>query len=186
MKNIIIIGRPRSGKSTLANKIADKFHYQIIRTDCIRDTFNSIFPELSIGPFTAIENEHFQLYLKKYLELSLEESRYQYGFVMEGCETSVKTCKKLYDNENTLIYVLGQIQETPENMANNMKKYDTIYDWSYHMQEDLIQYCIKQRQKAIHLQEECKKLGLNFFDTSVNREFVLEEILKDIESKIFL
>ena len=184
MKSIIIIGRPRSGKSTLANKIADKFHYQIIRTDCIRDAFNSIFPELAIGPFTAIENKRFQHYLKKYFELALEESRYQYGYVMEGCETSAETCKILYDNENTLIYALGQIQETPENMANNMKKYDTVDDWSYHMQEDRVQYCMRQKQKAIQLKKECEHFGFKFYDTSINRESVLDEILRDIEKHI--
>lgn len=39
MKNIIIFGEPRCGKSTLANMIADKFHYQVIRVDALRDTF---------------------------------------------------------------------------------------------------------------------------------------------------
>jgi len=48
MKNIIIIGRSRVGKSTLANMIADKYNYQIIRTDIIRNTFKEVFPELNI------------------------------------------------------------------------------------------------------------------------------------------
>lgn len=184
MKNIIIIGRPRSGKSTLANKIADKFHYQIIRTDCIRDAFYSIYPEMKIGPNTGIKDERFQEYLKKHFEYALEESRYQYGYVMEGCETSPKTCKELYDDENNLIYVLGQIEETPEKMAENMEKCDTVYDWTYRMEEDKVQYCRRQREKAIQLREECKKLGLKFYDTSRKREEVLEEILSEIEKNI--
>lgn len=53
MKNIIIIGRPRAGKSTLANMIADKFNYQIIRTDAVRNTFKTVFPELNIRSHTA-------------------------------------------------------------------------------------------------------------------------------------
>lgn len=54
MKNIIIIGRPRSGKSTLADIISEKYNYQIIRTDCVRAAFKDVFPELNIGPGTAI------------------------------------------------------------------------------------------------------------------------------------
>ena len=44
-KNIIIIGRSRCGKSTLATKIAKVLPYQIIRVDSLRDTFFKIFPE---------------------------------------------------------------------------------------------------------------------------------------------
>ena len=46
MKNVIIFGEPRSGKSTLANMIVDKFNYQVIHVDAIRDTFKTIYPEL--------------------------------------------------------------------------------------------------------------------------------------------
>ncbi len=53
MKNIIILGRPRAGKSTLANMIVDKYNYQIIRTDTIRSCLKDVFPELNIGPYTA-------------------------------------------------------------------------------------------------------------------------------------
>ena len=51
LKNIIIFGEPRSGKSTLANMIVDRFNYQVIHVDSIRDTFKKIYPELK---FTKI------------------------------------------------------------------------------------------------------------------------------------
>lgn len=54
MKDIIIIGRPRAGKSTLADKLVNTYGYQIIRLDALRNTFRDIFPELSIAPHTAI------------------------------------------------------------------------------------------------------------------------------------
>ena len=59
MKNIIIFGEPRSGKSTLANMIIDKFNYQVIHVDAVRDTFKEIYPELNIAPDIAITSSSF-------------------------------------------------------------------------------------------------------------------------------
>lgn len=48
MKNIIIIGTPRCGKTTLANMIYDKLKCQIIHGDCERVSLDLAFPELNI------------------------------------------------------------------------------------------------------------------------------------------
>ena len=113
MKNIIIFGEPRSGKSTLANMIVDRFNYQVIHVDSIRDTFKKIYPELGIAPNMAIENEKFQLFLQEYLyRNTIKEERNKYGYVMEGCETSVDDCNRLYNDGNNIIYFLAQVDRT--------------------------------------------------------------------------
>lgn len=185
MKNIIILGRPRAGKSTLANMIADKYNYQIIRTDTIRNTFRDVLPELNIRPSTAIDSKEFQLFCKTYLEKNIKQERNKYGYVMEGCEMHVKDCKELYDNENNLIYCLAQVDITPEEMAKNMKNNDTDKDWTYEMNEkERLEYCASSIEKAKVMQEECSKYGLKFYDTAKNREDVLNEIMEDIEKNI--
>lgn len=185
MKNIIIIGRPRAGKSTLANMISDKYHYQIIRTDTIRSTFRDVMPQLNIGPNTAIESKEFQMFCKTFLERNIRQARNKYGYVMEGCETSVKDCKELYDNGNNLIYVLAQIDIEPEKMAKNMKRYDTERDWTYKMSDkECLEYCTRSIEKAKIIEQECKQYGLKFYDTSKDREKVLEEIMKDIDKNM--
>lgn len=182
MKNIIIIGRPRAGKSTLANKIVDKYHYQMIRTDTIRNTFKDVFPELNIRSHTAIESEKFQMFCKTYLEKNMRHERNKYGYVMEGCEMHVKDCKELYDNGNNLIYCLAQVDISPEEMAKNMKENDTGKDWTYEMSdEERLKYCERSIEKAKAIEEECKLYGLKFYDTAKNREQVLEEIMEDID-----
>lgn len=185
MKNIIIIGRPRAGKSTLANMIANKFNYQIIRTDAIRNTFKTVFPELNIRSHTAINSKEFQMFCKEFLRINIKLSRNKYGYVLEGCETSVKDCKELYGNDDNIIYVLGQINIIPEEMAKNIKNNDTELDWSTRMNdEELLEYCKNSIQKAKIIEKECKEMGLKFYDTSINRKMVLEKILKDIEKNI--
>lgn len=185
MKNIVIIGRPRAGKSILANMISDKYHYQIIRTDTIRNTFREIMPELNIRPRTAIESKEFQMFCKEFMEANIRQARNKYGYVMEGCEIFVKDCKELYDNGNNLIYVLAQKNIKPEQMAKNIKKHDMVNDWSYEMSdEERIEYCEKQIEKAKIWEQECKIYGLKFYDTSKDRDKVLNEIMEDIEKNI--
>lgn len=185
MKNVIIIGRPRAGKSTLANMIVDKYNYQIIRTDTIRGSFKDVFPELNIKSHTAIDSKEFQLFCKTYLERNMRQPRNKYNYVMEGCEMHVKDCKELYDNGDNLIYCLAQVDISPEEMAKNMKDNDTDKDWTNEMSdEERLEYCKRSIEKAKLIKEECKVYGLKFYDTSKNREDVLNEIMKDIQKNI--
>lgn len=92
----------------------------------------------------------------------------------------------MYGNDDNLIYVLGQINITPEEMAKNIKNNDTELDWSTIMNdEELLEYCRKSIQKAKIIEKECKEMELTFYDTSINRKMVLENILKDIEKNIY-
>lgn len=48
MKNIIIGGTVRAGKSTLANMIRAKYKYSLCESDTIVNAFQKTFPELGI------------------------------------------------------------------------------------------------------------------------------------------
>lgn len=185
MKNIIIIGRPRAGKSTLANMIADKYNYQIIRTDAIRNTFRDVFPELNIRPNTAINNKKFQKFCLEFLKWNIKESNYKYGYVLEGCEMSIKDCKKLYDNCDNLIYVLAQKNILPQEMVQNIRDNDTNLDWTNKLNdEELLEDCKNSIDEAKKLEQDCLKYGLNFYDTAIDRKKILENIMEDIEEKM--
>lgn len=186
MKNIIILGEPRCGKSTLANMIVDKFNYQVIRIDALRDTFQTIYPELDIAPNIATKNEKFQLFIKEYLRRNInEEERNKYGYVIEGCETSVYDCNRLFNTPNNLIYYLVPFDISPLDFFNNIRKYDTTRDWSYKLSdEELLKYTTNMILKAKKIKEECKKYNIPCFDTSHNRNEILQSILDDITEKL--
>lgn len=186
MKNIIIFGEPRCGKSTLANMIVDKFHYQVIRVDALRDTFKTIYPELNIAPNTAIKNEKFQLFIQEYLRRNIKkEERNKYGYVIEGCETSVYDCNRFFNNDDNIIYYLAPVNITPVDFFNNIRKFDSKKDWTYKLtDEELIKCTTSMIEKGKKIKEECKKYNISFVDTSHNRKEILESILADIEQKI--
>jgi adenylate kinase family enzyme len=48
MKNIIIGGTVRSGKTTLANLLRDKYNFSKVESDTIVNAFDKVFPEFGI------------------------------------------------------------------------------------------------------------------------------------------
>lgn len=185
MKSILIFGEPRSGKSTLANLIVDKFHYQVIRMDALRDTFKKIYPELDIAPDRALINEKFQLFLQEYLRKNVNEERNCYGYVLEGCETTPETCHRLFQKENNLIYYLGPIDISSQDLFAEIRKHDLDKDWTADISdEDLWKEVDHFLKRAKNFKQECENYGITFIDTSHNREEKFQIILKEIEEKL--
>ena len=184
-KSIIIFGEPRSGKSTLANMVADELNYQIIHIDALRNTFANIYPELNIAPDIAIKNEKFQLFIQEYLKANLNEERNQSGYVMEGCETSVADCNRLFNSENNIIYYLAPVNITPVEFFSNIRANDTENDWTHNRSDEQLMQSVKRMiARGKKFEEECKKYNINIVDTSHNRKEKLEAILKNIKSMI--
>ncbi len=48
MKNIIIAGPSRAGKSTLARKINEELNYYVISVDKLVAVFQGVYPQLNI------------------------------------------------------------------------------------------------------------------------------------------
>lgn len=185
MKNVVIFGVPRAGKSTLANRIADKFHYQMLRVDCIRGAFKDVFPELNIKSWTAIDNERFQEFLARYFYRNIGQSRNKYNYVLEGCETYVADCDRLFHDENTIRYYLGMTKISPEELVKNIRKYDSEKDWTYKKRDDeILEYAKRCIEQSKINQKECEKYHIKFVDTSLNREKVLDNLMEEIEKEI--
>lgn len=48
MKNVLIVGPSRAGKTTLAKRLSDKFNYFVISLDKLVATFQAAYPHLDI------------------------------------------------------------------------------------------------------------------------------------------
>lgn len=186
MKNIIIFSEPRCGKTTLANMIVDRFHYQVIRIDTLRDTFEAVFPELNIAPNTAIKNDRFQMFIQEYLNRCSEtHGRSQYGYILEGCETSVHDCNKFFNNDNNIIYYLVSTNISPVEFLKNIRQHDSKDEWTHQLNNDELLECTKDMiKKGKQIQEECRRYNIPCFDTSHDRQAILESILAQIEQRL--
>jgi hypothetical protein len=207
MKNIIIAGPSRAGKTTLARKINEELNYFVISVDKLVATFQGAYPQLKIklnwnrrkttdniapflghflGAFSASHGAAYELNLRAH---DIKGNR----FVLEGGYFNfekILPILKMYGIEDLkdkfLLIGLVQNKKKADEFVNDFKKYDTEDDWTYGFDEDELRAYASQdaipfsRSMTDHLIE----YGFTIYDTSAEREQVFEKIVEDIKSKL--
>jgi hypothetical protein len=206
MKNIIIAGPSRAGKSTLAKKINEELNYFVISVDKLVATFQGAYPQLNIklswnrrkttdnlAPFLghflgAFSSSHGVAY-----ELNLQAHAVKGNrFVLEGGYFNfdkILPILKMYEIEelkdNFFLIGLVQNKKTADEFFNDFRKYDTEDDWTYSLDDDDLR---EVSQEAIpfsrSMTDHLAKYGFTIYDTSTEREQVFDKIVKDIKSKL--
>lgn len=207
MKNIIIAGPGRAGKTTLARKINEELNYFVISVDKLIATFQGAYPQLNIklawnrrkttdnlapflghflGAFSASHGVAYELNLQAH---AVKGNR----FVLEGGHfdfEKILPILKMYGIEelkdNFLLIGLVQNKKTADDFFNDFRKYDTEDDWTYGFDDDELREYASQdaipssRSMTDHL----VKYGFTIYDTSTEREQVFDKIIEDIKSKL--
>ena len=207
MKNIIIAGPSRAGKTTLAKKINEELNYFVICVDKLVAMFQGAVPQLDIrlnwnrektadnlapflghflGAFSSGHGVAYELNLKAHAVIGNR-------FVLEGgyfnFEKIVPILKMygiedLKDNFNLIGLV--QNKKTADEFVGDFKKYDTEDDWTYSLDDDeLREYAIEDAiPYSRAMTEYLIEYGFSIYDTSLDRERVLAQIVEDIKLKL--
>ncbi|MDD4774706.1 MAG: hypothetical protein PHZ09_14075 [Eubacteriales bacterium] len=203
MKNIIIAGPSRSGKSTLAGKINEELNYFVIGVDKLAAVFQGAYPQLDIGLNMNRETttDNIAPFLGHFLGMfSSADGRgllpYSHGsvngnrFVLEGGYFNfdrISPVLKTYGIENLkdsfLLIGLVQNKKTVEGFVSDFKKHDTQDDWTYNFNNEELRAVAEDavsfsRSMSGHLE----KYGFTIYDTSAQRERVLDRIIEDIKN----
>jgi hypothetical protein len=207
MKNIIIAGPGRAGKTTLARKINEELNYFVISVDKLIATFQGAYPQLNIklawnrrktidnlapflghflGAFSSSHGVAYELNLRAH---AVKGNR----FVLEGGHLNfekILPILKMYGIEELKdkFFLIGLVQnkKTADEFFNDFRKYDTEYDWTYGFDDDELREYASQdaipssRSMTDHL----LKYGFTIYDTSTEREQVFDKIVEDIKSKL--
>jgi len=156
LKNIIIAGPSRAGKSTLAKRINEELNYFVISVDKLVAVFQRAYPQLNIRLNWNREKttENLAPFLGHYLGMfSSADGRgllpYSHGavkgnrFVLEGGYFNfekILPILKMYEIEelkdNFLLIGLVQNNKTVDEFVSDFKKYDTEDDWTYNFSDD--------------------------------------------------
>ena len=206
MKNIIIAGPTRAGKSALARKINEELNYFVISVDKLVATFQGAYPQLNIklnwnrrkttdnlapflghflGAFSSSHGVAYELNLRAY---AVKGNR----FVLEGGYFNfekILPILKMYEIEelkdNFFLIGLVQNKKTADEFFNDFRKYDTEDDWTYSLDDDDLR---EVSQEAIpsnrSMTDHLVKYGFTIYDTSTEREQVFDKIVEDIKSKL--
>lgn len=206
MKNIIIVGPSRSGKTTLARKINEELNYFVISTDKLAATFEGAYPQLNIklnsnrekttdnlapfighflGIFSSGHGTAYELNLRAH---AISGNR----FVLEGAYFNfdkISRVLEMYGMENLkdsfILIGLVQNTKTADDFFNDFRKYDTKDDWTFGLDDDDLREISQDAVSFSHsMTEHLIKYGFTIYDTSTKREQVFEKIIKDIKSKL--
>ena len=182
MKNILIAGVPRSGKTTLSMLLANELkNYHIISLDCIRNALDDTFPlQLEINPRGGKNNfTELPKFVSRILYYNKRDLRNKINYIIEGTQILPDTAKELFND--CIVIFLGHGNMKPEQILDNIRKYDTPEEYSYSRDDKTMMKSINKHIKIDYaIEQKCKLYGFQYFDTSKNREQVLKKILKYI------
>lgn len=205
MKDIIIAGASRSGKSTLSRMINDRYGHYVISIDKLVAVFGQAYPELdirlnwnrdkttgNIAPFLGHCLGVFSSSDGKGL------SDYSHGevpgnkFVLEGAYydfdkiTHILRTYGIKDMRDRFC-LIGLVQREKDEAAfiRDFRKYDTKKDWTFDLSdEELKGVAADMVEFNNEMYHNLASYGFNIYDTSEDREEVFELILSRLDSEM--
>ena len=201
MKNIIIAGPSRSGKSTLARLLNEKFGYYVISIDKLVAVFGNAYPELDIRLNWNRDKttENIAPFLAHYLGMFFSSDgkgqlSYSHGevpgnkFVLEGAYydfDKISEILRSYGIEDMsksfLTIGLVQRKKSAEDFYSDFRKYDIEKDWTYSLSDDELKAVAEDAVEFnSEMYDKLTKHGFTIYDTSEDRERIFEEILGGI------
>lgn len=192
MRNIIILGVPRSGKTTLARRVKKEFpEYIFIEEDLISTAASCIFHEVantnaSLQKYPNWRGEIAELsesISHQYLGLCLQDK--EMPFIYVSCSLSIPIILKNVDLENTILIVMGYPNIPYKEKLKLIREYDPKSEWTSFNTTEFMKNAIKTYiQDSKKFKVSCKKYRFKFYDTSYHYERVLDEAFSDIKKQM--
>jgi len=203
MKNIIIAGPGRAGKTTLARKISEELNHFVINLDKLMAVFGKAYPQLDVriawdrdkatanlapflghflGAFSSdngfVDELNLRTHTVKGNKFVLEGGHFDFEQILSIIKTyGIKELK-----DNFILIGLVQNKKTADEFFNDLRKYDTKDEWTYDFTDDelrelIVNDAIPSNQ---YMAEYLPKYGFTVYDTAIEREQVFDKIIEDI------
>lgn len=167
MKNIFIAGVARSGKSTLAKKLKESKEYNHIPLDYFTSSLKHNFPQTNIVSNVVINEEsskNLSILLSRVIEIMNNQEE---KFIIDSAHILPRDIINYLDRDKWDIYFVGYPNITAEDKLAIIRKYDSEFDWTFKKSDeellDILEQLIYLSKK---IEEECKRYGITFLDTS--------------------
>ncbi len=187
MRNVIIFGCPRAGKTTLAKMLNEELKYNIISIDSIVTAFKVVFPEMKITHSAPIneKSKKFSPFLYEYLNRAIWEYTDR-NFVLEGWHNLPDYFMPLIDREKFVIVCLGYPNADEEEMFKKIRENDTEHDNTKNISDEKLKKLIHDSkvEKSKILKQQSEKWKIPFFETDKDRDKQLKKVLEYIKENI--
>jgi len=187
MKNIIIWGTRKSGKSTLAQIIKQKYGHAWTATDHLRDFYDGLLPGNKIHDKSDFEQGHMMSnamgrYIGHLCWLAKTGNQY---FVCEGVSLDLDSLLKFNNvSENCLVICMGYPDISPQEKLTDLRKHEAENDWTRKLSDtEMLEDIKKAIRESQIVRETAKRLGLKFIDCA-NLERASQEAMKFIDENI--
>jgi len=183
--NIVIMGKSRCGKTTLANMICKNLAgYSKISLDYLVMSFKKVFAELNLEYYKNKENQ-FTKFIEEYFENCIyKDNDCGIYYVLEGADLPKETILRLNKLKNTKVIFLGKTKLTPQEFFEEIRKYENTLStggWTKRLDDaTLLSWCEDWIKKSKEYKLFCEEYGIHFVDTSTNQMEVLEKFLHNM------
>ena len=177
LKNIYLIGPSRCGKTTTATMLQEKYGYTHIIMDAVIETMAEVAPELGIR-HGNLNSQAFQKFLISY---SRNLFKYTKPNIIDLEVLNPDFAQTLIDSDESVVIYMGYPSITPEEKAQQIRQYDTEFDWTRTLSdEELIVTVQQQIESSKRLQKEAHIHDFEFIDTSYNRERIIAKKIEEL------
>ena len=182
MKNILIVGPPRSGKTVLATTISKEIPlYNIISTDVIRSAiWEGLFKTVDKKEKKQIVKNAFPQIINKMIEMYCKFYNPKTFYVLEGDELSIEDAFEISKKNGIDIVCVG----TPNIKANEFFKRIRDYSVKHRCWTDecsdseLLELCEELINRSKEEAKFAKANGITYLDTSYDLNCLSEYVRK--------
>lgn len=144
--------------------------------DALIETMQEVAPNLGIR-HGNLESEEFKKFLKSYCKNLFKYTQHN---IIDLEIMSPQFAKENLDTDESEVIYIGYPSITPEEKLNQIRKYDTKFDWTRNLSdEEALSLFDNHIKTSKRLQEEAQKYGFEFIDTSFERESKVKEFFDE-------
>ena len=180
MKNLMILGAARAGKTTLAKMVSQKWGYGIISVDALVSALQEVFPQIGITHHSH-DAKRVAPFVFAYLD-ALEYNHPEARFVVEGYHIPFDYAAEKINRDLFEVVVLGYPALSTKEAFENVRKYEQKFDYTKAMSDEEVLNMVKRHvEYSKEFALECQKYNFRFVDTSYDRDKVLADLLQELE-----
>ncbi len=181
---IIIAGHSRSGKSTIAKRIAAEMQMNYIPFDSMISTLENLYPEIGIKHMD--DNRVFSRKLAAFVDEFISHLSYEeVDAVIDLYQLFPEDYAGMKNKHETVILYVGSPNLSCEKKLEDLRCFEREKDWTRDVQDDEMKKILGGFLKeGVQMAQQCENLGLPFIDTSHRFDEAMEESVEFLRNAI--
>lgn len=165
MKNIIIAGSSRSGKSTLAKRIARNLQMSYLPMDSIVSTLETLYPQVGIAH--RDDNRDMSGQIARFLQEWIQHLAYEeIPYVLDLYQVYPADLKTLDPTGSHAVAYLGYASLSPEEKLPDIRQYARPIDWTNQVDDqEMTRILDLFIQEGRRMRQQCVEENIAYFDT---------------------